>query len=306
VTVEPTPDAREADVETPRTTPTGTSGPIAALDASGSATVGLGTGAVALVAVERTVEILANVPFDPVVVSPTLRATTGGLAFVAVVVTLLVVAVTAGRATVRVGLLFAAVFGTLPLVAPGTGLLGVVAVGGGGALALVGTLGVPEEWTYRGVRRRAVAVGFVVAVALTLAGVTGLLGGVRNPGAFVTLATVAAVGTRAEGSRLAAGTGLLAVVAVAVAGAVSPFAVGSALLVAFAVTGVPTLLVGLAIAGVVAALVAGLRRREHAVVVGALLVLLAGVPATFPRALTLLLGATLVLLDVPGQREVTG
>jgi hypothetical protein len=94
---------------------------------------------------------------------------------------------------------------------------------------------------------------------------------------------------------------------VVAAGAVSPFVVGSALLVAFAVTGVPHLLAALAVAGAVAAAVAGLHRGAYGLSVGAVLVLLAGVPATFPRALTLLLGATLVLVDVPGARtEVTG
>jgi hypothetical protein len=184
--------------------------------------------------------------------------------------------------------------------------MAVVAVVGGGALALVGALGAPPAWTYRGVRRRVVAVGFVTALALTLVGVTGLLDGARNTGAFVTLAAIAAVGTGSERSRLAAGAGLLAVGAVAVAGAASPFVVGSTLLVAFAVTGVPLLLVAVAVAGAVAAAVAGLHRGTYTRSVGAVLLLLAGVPATFPRALTLLLGATLVVLAHDGTTGVSG
>lgn len=306
MTAEPTPDANEGEVESTRTVAAGTRRAVTSLDTPGSVVVALGVGAVALVAADRTVETLANVPFDPAVASPAVRAATGGVALVAVVAALVAVAVVDGRATVRVGLLFATVFGPLSLVAPEAALPAVVAVAGGGALALVGTPGRPDGWTYRGVRRRAVAAGVVVALGLTLAGTTGLLDGARNAGAFVTLATVAAVGVRVEGSRLAAGTGLLAVGGVVAASAVSPFVVGSALLVAFAVTGVPSLLVGLAIGGAVAALVAGFRRGDDALAVGALSLLLAGVPATFPRALTLLLGATLVLLDVPGETEVTG
>jgi hypothetical protein len=151
-----------------------------------------------------------------------------------------------------------------------------------------------------------VALGVVAALALTLVGVTGLLEGVRTPGAVATLAVVAAVGTRSDGSRLAAGAGLLAVGAVGVASVVSPFVVGSTLLVAFAVTGVPSLLVLLAVAGAIAAAVAGLHRGEYALATGAAVLLLAGVPVTFPRALTFLLGATLVLLvhdDTTGGSE---
>jgi hypothetical protein len=294
VTSEPAHGGREPGVKPSRTAEK----PLAAVD-----TVVLAGGTLALVAVERTVSVLANVPFDPVV-TPPLRAATGLLALVATVCTLTFVAVTDGRATVRTGLLFAAVFGCLPLVAPGTTLLAVVAVTGGSALALAGTLGLPEGWTYRGTRQRLVAAGVVVALAATLAGATGLLDGVRNPGAVLTLATLAAVGTRAEGSTLAGGAGLVAAGATVVASAASPFVVGSTLLVAFAVTGVPSLLVALAVAGVVAAAVAGLHRGEYTLAVGTGLLLVAGVPATFPRALVFLLGAALVVLD--GPRDMVG
>ena len=295
---EPTPDARETGSEATHAPTTDTT---AAFAVPGSTAAVLGTSALAVVAVavQRGVSILANVPFDPTVTSSAVRSAAGVFALVAVVAALVAVAVTDERATVRVGLLFAAVFGPVPLVAPGTALPAVVAVVGGGGLALVGTLGRPATWTYRDVRRRVVAVGFVAALAVTLAGATGLAEGVRNTGAFVTLAAVAAVGTRAEGSLAAALVGLLAAGAVVVASAVNPFVVASALLVAFAVTGVPSLLVGLAAAGAVAATVAGLSRDEYALAVGAALLLLAGVPATFPRALALLLGAALVLGDVP-------
>ncbi|MFC6941149.1 phosphate ABC transporter permease [Salinirubellus sp. GCM10025818] len=300
MTAESTTDAHETDV--------GVAYPpaesITGLDAPGFTTAVLGVVAIAFVAIERAVTVLANVPFDPLVIPPSVRAATGVLALVAVGSALLAATVADGRATVRVGLLFAVVFGALPLVAPGTTLVAAVAVTGGGALALLGTLGVPAVWTYRGVRRRVVAVGFVAALALTLAGATGLVDGLRNSGAFVTLAAVAAVGTHSAGSRLAAGAGLLAVGAVAVASAASPFAFGSSLLVAFAVTGVPSPLIALAVAGAVAAAVAGLHRGGYTLAVGAVLLLLVGVPATFPRALTLLLGATLVLVvhDSPGTR----
>ena len=306
MTGDPTPDASETDAEVSRRPTAGAAELGTDIDRE-TAVRGVGAVALLAVAVETTLSILANVPFDPVVASPPVRTAAGVLAVGAVVAALVTLAVVDERATVRVGSLFAAVFGVLPLVAPATILPALVAVVGGSALVLAGTLGVPAEWTYRGVRRRAIAGGFVAALAVTLVGVTGLVEGLRSAGAFVTLAAVAAVGTQAEGSRVAAVAGLLALFAVVAAGAVSPFVVGSTLLVAFAVTGVPHLLAALAVAGAVAAAVAGLRRGAYGLAVGAVLVLLAGVPATFPRALTLLLGATLVLLDVPGARtEVAG
>lgn len=297
MTGEPTTDTRETDAEVSHSA----TARILDIDASDSETAVLGVGGLALVAavVEAVVTVLANVPFDPTVAPPSIRIATDLFAVLTVIAALVTVAVADGRATVRVGLLFAAVFGALAIIAPGTTLTAVAAVSGGAALALVGTLGLPREWTYCAVRRRIVAAALVAAVALTLAGVTGLLDGFRNLGAFVTLAAIAAVGTRSEGSRLAAGAGLIAVVAVVVASTLSPFVLGSTLLVVFGVTGVPHILVALAVAGAVAAAVAGLSRGEYALAVGAVLLLLAGVPATFPRAMTLLLGATLVLLDVP-------
>jgi hypothetical protein len=303
VTPEPTPDAHETDRESSAAAVTDA---VTAFDVPALTPAVLGAGVVSCVAVDRLVSVLANVPFDPVVTPPTIRTATSVLTLVTVVSALISIAVVDRRATVRIGLLFAAVFGTLPLVAPETTLVAVVAVVGGSALALVGASGVstPTEWTYRAVRQRLVALGFVTALALTLAGATGVLDGGRNPGAFVALASIAAVGIQSEGSRLAWMAGLFTAGAVVVASAVSPFVVGSTLLVAFGVTGVPLLLVAGAVTGGVAAAVAGLSRRAVPLVVGAALLLLAGVPATFPRALTLLVGVTLVLVVDGDTTEV--
>lgn len=303
MTPEPTPEAHAADSESSAATVTGA---VAAFDVPGLTPTVLGAGVVGCVAVDRVVSVFANVPFEPVVAPPTVRTAVGIVALGAVVAALIATAVVDRRATVRVGLLFVAVFGTLPLVVPETTLMGVVAVIGGSALTLVGASGVSTatEWTYRTVRQRVVALGFVTALALTLAGATGILDGGRNPGAFLTLAAITAVGTRSDGSRLAWVAGLLAATAVVVASAVIPFVVGSTLLVAFGVTGVPLLLVAGAVAGGVAAAVAGLSRGEGTLVVGAALLLLAGVPATFPRALTLLVGAALVLFVDADVTEV--
>lgn len=298
MTADPATDVRETD-------PGPTARALRPFDAAGPVIAIPGAVALAFVVVARGVTVLGNTPFDPAAASPAVRTATGVAALAGVVATLVALSAADDRATVRVGLLFAAVFGCLPLVAPGTTLLAVVAVTGGGTLALVGTLGVPTAWTPRAVRRRLVALGLVAGVGLTLCGVTGLVDGLRNSGAFVTLAAITAVGAWAGRSWLAAAAGILAVGAVVLAGAVSPFVLGSALLVGFAVTGVPTLVTALAVGGGVAAIVAGLSRREYTLAVGATLVVFAGIPATFPRALTLLAGAAMVVLDWGEPKGVT-
>lgn len=298
---EPASDPPEGDSDVAREGETVLSNPLGRAFSADRPSLVLGASVLALLTLvaNTAIRIFANLPFDPVVASPEVRRVTVVLTPLVVAAALATAALTDDRPTVRVGLLFAAVFGVIGLLAPGTTLSAVVAVVVGGALALLGTLGVPASWSYRAVRRRTIAAGFVLAIAVSLASATGIVdGGLRNIGALLALAALAAVGTRSEGSTFAAGAGLVAVVALVVASTVSPFAFGSALLVAFAVTGVPHVLVALAIGGGVAATVAGLHRGVYALSVGAGLLLLAGVPVTLPRAMTVLLGATMVIIDL--------
>jgi hypothetical protein len=241
--------------------------------------------------------ILGNLPFDPLVAFEPVRTGTAVLFPVAVAGALVTIALTDERTPVRVGLLFAGVFGLLGLLIPTTTLPAVVAISAGGALALLGTLGIPDAWTYGTVRRRAIATGFVLAIAISLASAVGIADGLRGVGALIALASLAAVGTRAEASPVAAGAGIAAAVLLVVGSHTSPFLAGSALLVGFGITGVPHLVVAVAVGGGVAAAVAGARRREYPLALGALFVLVAGVPVTLPQAMAVLLGAALVVLD---------
>lgn len=267
--------------------------------------VGAGLLALVAVAVDSTIRLLANLPFDPTVLSPSVRAATTVGAPLVVAAALVTVALTDARPTVRIGLLFAGVFGALGLVAPAAVLPATVAVVGGAGLALLGALGLPEQRTYRAIRRRAIAAGIVAAVAVSLADGIGLVRGVHGVGTALALAALAAVGTRAERSVLATGTGLLTAALVVYVSGTSPYVVGSALLVVFAVTGVPHLLVALAVAGGSAATVGGLVRQSYPLAIGAALLVLAGVPVTLPRAMTVLLGGALVVLDWNTPAEVS-
>jgi hypothetical protein len=266
--------------------------------------VGASLVALAAVFLQATVRLLANLPFNPTVVSPAVRATVTHGTPLVVAGALVAVALTDERPTVRVGLLFVAVFGPLGLFVPAATLPATLAVAGGGALALLGTLGVPETPTYGSLRRRAIAAGLVAGITVSLAAGAGLLGGMHGVGSALALASVAAVGTRAERSRVAAGCGVLGAAIVVYASATSPYVVGSAMLVVLAVTGVPHVLVALAVAGGVAAAVAGLVRRSYPLAVGAWLLVLAGVPVALPRAMIVLLGGTLVLLEWDSTVEV--
>lgn len=259
--------------------------------------VGVSLLALVVVGIRSLLRLVGNVPFDPVVVSPALRSAVGTATPLVVGTALATLALTDDRATVRVGLLFAAVFGSLGVFAPAATLPAVVALVAGATIAFAGTLGVPAELSYRAVRSRLLAAGFVAAIAVSLADSTGIVEGAHWLGSLLALATLAAVGTRAERSVPAAGAGVLVAALLVYASTASPFVVGSALLVVFAVTGVPHLLFAGAVAGGVAAATAGLSRRAYPLAIGATLLVLAGIPVTLPRALTLLLGATLVVLD---------
>lgn len=256
---------------------------------------GLGLVAVLAVAGTTTLRTLYNLPFDPVPVSSGARSVVGTAMLGVLAMVLLGLVLSTGRRTVRVGLLFVAVFGVLPSFDAAATLPGAVGVTGGASLALLGTVGVPDS--SRAFRRVAVAAGFVAGVAVSLAAATGLVdAGLRQTGSLLIVAAILGTGIRVQRDRLAASVGVLVLFATLALTAASPYVAGSALLVAFAVVGVPHLLVAAAVGVCAAVGTAAVRRGEYATATGACLLVVAGMPVTFPRALAVLLGAALVLL----------
>jgi hypothetical protein len=228
--------------------------------------------ATAVVALATVLRVLYNVPFDPVPVSSEMLVAVGVFATVLVGLALSVTALAARAPAVRVGLLFAGVFGVIATVANAAAIAALVAVTGGGAFALAGALGAPA--TYRGVRRRVVAAGFVLAVAVSLASTTGILdAGLRGVGTVLYLASLTLLAIRSEGEPVALVAGALGFVGVVVAGAAMPYVAGSALLVGFGVVGGPHVLVATGAFGAIAAATAGVRRGEYGLVLGATLAL---------------------------------
>ncbi|OYR52982.1 phosphate ABC transporter permease [Halorubrum sp. Ea1] len=246
--------------------------------------------------VATAVRVLYNAPFEPAALPPRLVPVVGTVAALAAGVALAAVALSTRRSAVRVGLLFAGVFGVLATISGSATVAAAVAIPGGAALAFARALGVPA--TYFELRRGALALAFALAVGLSLVATAGIVGSAyRVAGSVAFLAGVTLLAVRAERDRVALGAGAFAFAGVVAASAAAPFVTGSALLVGFAVVGIPSLLVATAAFGGVAAAVAGLRDGDARLAIGAVLLLAAGVPATPGAATAVCLGAALVALD---------
>ncbi|WP_336002668.1 hypothetical protein [Halorientalis halophila] len=262
-----------------------------------------GLAGLAIVALGLALRILHNAPLDGVAVPGVAFAALETATPLALGAALFAVALAAAEPARRVGLLFAGAFGPLATISPAATLPAVGGVIGGGALAVVGSLDTPR--TYREGRRAAVLLGFLAGVACSLAAAIGVLDGAMAIGAGLTLLATAALALLVETDRTAALAGLVTVVGVIAVIVSAPFLVGSVLLVGFGVVGVPHLLVALAFGGAVPAAVAGLTRGNTRLAVGASLVALAGVPATLPRAMAVLLGVALLVRATGEIAEVT-
>lgn len=253
--------------------------------------------ALVMVASTTTIGVVRNLPYRSLVIPEIVRSLAVDGTPAVVAAALVAVALATQRDDVRVGLLFAGVFGLLATISESATLPAIAAVIGGGALALLGGLGRPT--TYREGRRVAVGALMIAGVTVSLASNVGLIGAsFRGLGGLLALAGLAALGVRVEDDWVALVIGILVFAFVAYASITRPYVVGSSLLVGFAVVDVPHLLAALAPGGGTAAAVAGLRRHEYGLTIGAGLLLFAGVPATLPRATAVLLGATLALVSI--------
>lgn len=256
----------------------------------------IGLLAAVAVGVATAARVLYNAPFEPVGVPSGAAPAASTVAGIAVGVALSAVALSMERPVVRVGLLFAGVFGVLATVSDGATVAAAVAIPTGAAVALARAQGVPS--TYFELRRGGIALAFALAAGLSLGATAGILGApFRAAGSVAFLAGLTLLAVRADGDSVALVAGAVAFAGVVVASAVAPYVTGSALLVGFAVVGTPHALVATAAFGGVAAAVAGARDRDVWLAVGAVLLLLAGVPATPGAATAVCLGAALAALD---------
>jgi len=256
--------------------------------------VGLLLAAVA-VGVATAIRVLYNAPFEPVAFPPRLVPAVGTVAALASGVALAAVGLSTERPVVRVGLLFAGVFGVLATVSGAATVAAAVAIPVGAALAFARAMGPPE--TYFELRRGVIALTFALAV------------GSRSPRRPDSLGPPSERPDPPRSSRgdppRGSGRGRpgrprcrrTRVRGVVAASAAAPYVTGSALLAGFAVVGSPHLLVATAAFGGVAAAVSGFRGGDARLAIGAVLLLLAGVPATPGAATAVCLGAALAVLD---------
>jgi hypothetical protein len=192
----------------------------------------------------------------------------------------------------RVGLVAVGVFAGLATVTPSATVptTGVLVVG---TAVLVG-----HRLTWADIEdgRAVVAIGFLLALAASIGSTTGLLTpGFRAVGAWLALLSLAALSIIARPGWPGWLVGGLAVAGVLYAGIASPFLTGAVVLIGAGVVGTPLLLVAAGIGGVVAAITGSILEGSYPLAVGGLLLLMAGVPATVPAGVTVVIGLVLLL-----------
>lgn len=193
----------------------------------------------------------------------------------------------------RVALAFAGVFGLLSAVATPAMAPASVAVVGGTALIVVSYADGTKSAD--AVARIVVGLAFLAGIALSMAGGLGLEPATtRRLGSTVGLLAIAASPTIVPWTRPSLLVGLLAGAAVAGIGFAAPFVTGAASLIGGAIVGVSLPVMVLAVVGGVTVVATGVDRRSLPTAIGGLLVLTAGIPATVPRGLAVLVGLTLL------------
>lgn len=141
-----------------------------------------------------------------------------------------------------------------------------------------------------------VGVVFVGGVALSMAGGLGFEPATTRPlGSTVGLLAIAGAPVFVEWRWGTAFVGVLAGVAVFAFGLAAPFVTGAASLVGGAIVGSSLPVLALAVVGGVTVVATGVDRRSLETATAGLLLLTAGIPATVPRGLALLVGLALLL-----------
>ena len=192
----------------------------------------------------------------------------------------------------RVGLVAVGVFAGLAAVTPAATVptAGVLVVG------TAGLVGHRLSWDGLGDGRAVVAVGVLLALAASIGSTTGLLTpGFRVVGAWLALCSLAALSFVARPGWPGWLLGGLAVAGVLYAGIASPFLTGAVVLIGAGVLGTPLLLVAAGIGGAVAAVTGSFIEGRYSLALGGLLLLMAGVPATVPAAVAVIVGLVLLL-----------
>jgi len=255
------------------------------------AVAGIPTLAILLVRIGKNAPAGPKVPYTAVY-DPLVTAALVGPAIAAIIVS----SITENDVH-RVGLGFAGVFGLLSAIAVPAALSASVAI-------VMGTALVMAPVVLRGANERdyaslVVATLFVAGVFLSILGGLGFEAATtRRLGSFASLLAVAGSPTFVDWNVRGATVGAFAGAAVAGFGVSAPFVTGAASLIAGGIVGVSLPVQVLATVGGVTVVATGIDRKQYVPMAGGLLLLSAGVPATIPRGLAVLVGLSLILTTV--------
>ncbi|EMA46050.1 hypothetical protein [Halococcus saccharolyticus] len=263
-------------------------------------TVRLSAGLVAVVGIAllTLTRIAVNVPVGlPLVSSSVWFDTVTTAAVVGPAGGIILLGVTAEEAWERIGLILVGVFGLLSAL---TSAIAVPAVGvtvAGSWLLLIGQT--------RGLKRqdyRWQSLGGLVAIALLGSLTLSLFGaiGVRPAALRPAGTTLALVGMAMTPLAVRSSLGPLAVGALTGVGTFSltasaPFVSGAIVLIAGSAVGASAVLLAAAVGGLTATITEGVMRHRITPAVAGLLLLMAGVPSSIPRALSVVLAVALIL-----------
>lgn len=264
-----------------------------ALDTGRTAHTRIAAGVLAFVGLGflALVRLMLNVPFGPSVSWAYPLAIT--LATVAPAIGLLAIGVRTERPVYRVGLTFAGVFGLLAVVAEPATLPATLAIGAA-VLGLTG-LHLRDHWRGRRFDRWLVAGALGAGTVVSLAAGIGLEPSVLRPlGSRIVLLAIAATPVFVNWDREAVLVGLGVGVAVVGVGLGAPFLSGAVALIVGGVVGASLPLLVVAAVGAVILFWAAMRSGETELALAAGVLLVAGIPATVPRALAVLTAIALL------------
>lgn len=245
------------------------------------------------------VRLVLNSPLRlPGVEAPAIYSTVAGVAVATPALAAILLGLGSADEYRRVGLLAIGSFGLLSLVARAAVVPATWAVVAGGWLA-----GAPSLSRVRDHPSVLVLVVLLAGTTVTLAGVLGFRPALLRPaGTAIVLFGVATTPLLATPSRVSALVGLGTGVLVAVLGVLFPFIMGAIDLIVLGVVGVPHLFVVAAIAGGATTVTAGLSQDRPVLALAGLLLLAAGVPASLPRALAVVLAVALLSVSFAQPR----
>lgn len=240
------------------------------------------------------VRVGINAPFAPRLPYSAIYDPIATLALVGPAVAAVLVGVTTDDDVRRVALVFAGVFGLLSVVARPATLPASVAIAVATGLLVVAHARRP--FSPDEVAETVVGVVFVAGVALSVAASLGFEPATtRRLGSAAALLAIAGAPVFVEWTHRSVLVGVLAGAAVAGFGLSAPFVTGAASLVGGAIVGVSLPVLVAAVVGGVTVVATGLERTASETTVAGLLLLTAGVPATVPRGLALLIGLSILL-----------